>query len=379
MKLAQSGQEVLAQVDKIARDVVGPAAASVDAEARYPAEAFQALKEAGLLGLVIAPEAGGLGQDLRTAAAAAERLARECPSTAMLFIMHVCASAVIDKHGDDQLKQAIARDRKTATLAFSEYGSRSHFWAPVSTAEFVGDSVRLNAKKQLITGAGRADVYVWSSRPAAAEGLSSIWAVPSSTSGLSSPDPYEGLGLRGNSSAPLTADAVEVPRSSALGADGQGFDIMMGVVMPFFSILSCAVSVGLMEGALERTIGHVSGSTYAYDNSRLCDLPQVRGHVARARLKLDLVRGLLLDTLNALEEGRADATLRVLEAKLAGGETSLEVLDLCMRVCGGAAFRKDLALERYFRDSRASSVMAPVSDALYDFIGKAVCGMPVFG
>jgi hypothetical protein len=35
-------------------------------------------------------------------------------------------------------------------------------------------------------------------------------------------------------------------------------------------------------------------------------------------------------------------------------------------------------LERYFRDSRAASVMAPVSDALWDFIGKAVCGMPLF-
>jgi len=50
-----------------------------------------------------------------------------------------------------------------------------------------------------------------------------------------------------------------------------------------------------------------------------------------------------------------------------------------MRVCGGAAFRKDVGVERFFRDSRAAGVMAPVSDALYEFIGKAVCGMPVFG
>ena len=96
------------------------------------------------------------------------------------------------------------------------------------------------------------------------------------------------------------------------------------------------------------------------------------------RVKIDLVGGFLLDTLDAIEQQREDAVLRVLESKVAGAETSLEVHDLAMRVCGGAAFRKDVGVERFFRDSRAATVMAPVSDALYDFIGKAACGMPVF-
>ena len=60
------------------------------------------------------------------------------------------------------------------------------------------------------------------------------------------------------------------------------------------------------------------------------------------------------------------------------GETATEVLDLAMRVCGGAAFRKDVGVERYFRDTRAAGVMAPTTDQLYDFIGKAVCGLPLF-
>ena len=62
----------------------------------------------------------------------------------------------------------------------------------------------------------------------------------------------------------------------------------------------------------------------------------------------------------------------------AAGETALEVTDLAMRVCGGAAYRKDVGVDRSFRDARAASVMAPTTDVLYDFIGKAVCGMPLF-
>jgi alkylation response protein AidB-like acyl-CoA dehydrogenase len=49
-----------------------------------------------------------------------------------------------------------------------------------------------------------------------------------------------------------------------------------------------------------------------------------------------------------------------------------------MRACGGAAFRKEVGVERAFRDARAATVMAPTTDALYDFIGRAVCGLPVF-
>jgi alkylation response protein AidB-like acyl-CoA dehydrogenase len=96
------------------------------------------------------------------------------------------------------------------------------------------------------------------------------------------------------------------------------------------------------------------------------------------RVKTDMANALLEDTIAALESQRPDAMLRVLECKAAAGESAGEVLDLAMRVCGGAAFRKEVGVERLFRDARAAGVMAPTTDALYDFIGKAVCGLPLF-
>ena len=92
----------------------------------------------------------------------------------------------------------------------------------------------------------------------------------------------------------------------------------------------------------------------------------------------DACRCLWRDTLTALTTGRPDAMLRVLRTKAHAGATATEVLDLAMRICGGMAFRKDVGLERYFRDARATGVMAPTTDVLYDFIGKAVCGMELF-
>ena len=70
--------------------------------------------------------------------------------------------------------------------------------------------------------------------------------------------------------------------------------------------------------------------------------------------------------------------LAVLAAKPSASGAAMAVTDLAMQACGGAAFSRHLSVERNFRDARAASVMAPTNDVLHDFIGKALCGMPLF-
>ena len=67
----------------------------------------------------------------------------------------------------------------------------------------------------------------------------------------------------------------------------------------------------------------------------------------------------------------------MLEAKSAASEMAMDVTDLAMRACGGAAFSKHLGLERYFRDARAR-LSWPHQRPAYDFIGRALCGMELF-
>ncbi|MEP7356505.1 MAG: acyl-CoA dehydrogenase family protein [Anaerolineales bacterium] len=373
-------QSYMETLEPIAAGIVAASAIEIDQTGAYPRAALTALGEAGLLGLVSAKDVGGMGLGQRAAAMVVERLARECASTAMVVCMHYAAAAVIEAHGPREVRAAIAAGKHVSTLAFSEAGSRSHFWAPVSTASAVSGNghVTLDAKKSWITSAGEADSYVWSSKPMAVEGASTIWLVPSKAAGLRVMGPYKGLGLRGNASSPVSAQAVAVEQAAMLGADGQGFDIMMGIVLPYFQSMNAAMSVGTMQAATAKAAAHVSGTKLEHLGSSLADLPTIRAYVARMQIKTDMARALLLDAFEALESGRADTMLRVLEVKAAAGEAATEVTDLAMRVCGGAAFRQEVGVERNFRDARAATVMAPTTDVLYDFIGKAVCGLPLF-
>ena len=371
--------KVLADLESVVNEVIAPNAIDVDVAGKFPRAALDALGKAGLLGLVSATEVGGLGMGHRAATLVVQWIARECASTAMIVAMHYAGAAVIEAaNGSHEVREAIAAGRHLTTLAFSEAGSRSNFWAPVSTAAGSNGTVTLNAKKSWATSANQADSYVWSSRPLGDSGASTIWLVPGNATGLQIPAPFNGLGLRGNNSSPVTATNVSIPRTAMLGPDGGGFDIMMGVVVPYFNLMNSATSVGIMESAVAKTAAHVKGTQLEHLGQTLTDLPTIRAYIARMQIKTDMVKALLMDTLDALEQNRPDAMLRVLEIKAASGDTASEVTDIAMRVCGGAAFRKELGVERNFRDARAASIMAPTADVLFDFIGKAVCGLPLF-
>ena len=121
-------------LEKICTDVVAPDAATVDRQSAFPERGVHALAAAGLLGAVSAPEVGGLGLGFRGAATVVGRLAQECGSTAMVVCMHYCGTAVLEALGSRDVRQAAASGAHLSTLAFSEAGSRSHFWAPVGTA-----------------------------------------------------------------------------------------------------------------------------------------------------------------------------------------------------------------------------------------------------
>jgi alkylation response protein AidB-like acyl-CoA dehydrogenase len=367
----------LGAVRDVIEATVRPAAEHVDATGEFPHASIDALAEAGLMGLPLAESVGGGGGGLAEAATVVRALSGACGSTAMVVLMHYAASALIDRYGPDDARKAIASGDHLTTLAFSEKGSRSHFWAPMGTARLAAGRVRLDAQKSWITSAGEADSYVWSSGPMSSDGPMSLWLVPASSPGLSEAGRFDGLGLRGNRSAPITAEGVQVAPEAILGEDGSGLDIALSAVLPWFLVLSAAFSVGLMEAVTDETGAHLRTTRLEHLGQTLAEQQILRMDHARMRVATDQAAAILADALAAVVGQREDAALKALEVKFAAAEAAVTVTDLAMKVCGGAAFRRELGIERRFRDARASRVMAPTSDALLDLVGRAINGLPL--
>jgi len=382
-RLNDTQRRIVGHAAAIAEKELAPRAAAVDRDAAFPQESIAALGAAGLLGLNVPQAHGGLGEGVTTAAAVIDELTQRCPSTAMVYLMHLCGIACYAAAPDKTaaLLREAAAGRHLSTLAFSETGSRSHFWAPVSRATSNGNgAVTISAQKSFVTSAGYADGYVVSTLAsgAARPAESTIYLVLRDDGGVSVAGLWRGLGLRGNASAPMKLEAVPVPADRALTAEGKGLDMMLGVVLPLFQVGTAAVGVGIAEAAVQATIAHVTQARFEESNTSLRDLPTLRAQIAKMRLETDRARAHLAAVLESLESPGSTTQLMVLEAKASGTEAAAAVTELAMRTCGGSAFAGAHAIERFFRDARAPLVMAPTNDAAYEFIGRALCGLELW-
>jgi alkylation response protein AidB-like acyl-CoA dehydrogenase len=380
-RLNEKQNNLIEQLRCLADEHIAPHAAEVDEKGRFPRESIKALANGGFLGLTLPTEFGGMGEGIALSCAALEQIARRCASTAMVYLMHLCGCACYAAHskGHEEILREAARGNHLSTLAWSEKGSRSHFWAPVSQAVKKNGNIILKAKKSWVTSAGEADGYVVSTRTPGSDQATEtvLYLVRKEDPGLKVNGVWDSLGMRGNASAPMELEGCEIPMERELCTPGQGFPRMLEI-LPWFNLGIMAISVGIAEAAIQTTVAHLTSASLEHMQNRLSDLPNLRARLAQMRIDTDRARAYLVAALDAVETGAANATLLVLGSKAAGSEAAIRVTDLGMQSCGGAAFSKHLSLERNFRDARAASIMAPTSDVLHEFIGRALCGMTLF-
>jgi alkylation response protein AidB-like acyl-CoA dehydrogenase len=380
----ETGTSFTAKTTALAREVFARHATDVDVKAQFPKEGLAALAKEGFLGLCVPSALGGAGQGPRAFAAVVEEIALACASTAMVYVMHVAAqqaiasSAVLSRR--DEVLRAVAAGKHLTTLAFSEKGSRSQFWAPVSKLIERNGKLITSAQKSWVTSAHHADSYVSSvQKPGASSPLeSTVYLVRRDAAGVRVAGTFDGLGLRGNDSSPVTLEDVTVEQGDLISPLGEGAKTMLEVVLPWFNIGTAAMANGLCRAAVTATSRHLQEGGFEHTGQKLRDLPNLRARLAEMAVRTEQARSLLGYTLGEMEKPSATTPLYVLQTRLASLQAAVDVTDLAMKTCGGAAFSRHLPVERLFRDARAGWVMAPTVDHLQDFIGKALSGLPLF-
>jgi len=237
-----------------------------------------------------------------------------------------------------------------------------------------------SAQKSWVTSAHQADSYVSSAqKPGAASPLeSTVYLLRRKNGNVRITGSFEGLGLRGNDSAPVAIENLIVSKGDLISPLGDGAKTMLEVILPWFNIGTAAMANGLCRAAVAATAQHLQDAGFEHTGTKLRDLPNLRSRLAEMSVRTEQARALLGYTLGEMEHLSETTPLFVLQTRLASLEAAIEVTDLAMKACGGAAFSKQLGVERIFRDARAGWVMAPTADHLSDFIGKALTGLPLF-
>lgn len=378
--------EAVERAREVTRSVVASESDSVDREGRWPETALRALQKAGLAGLVLPRAVGGLELGMVGLARVCEEVGRVCPSTALCFGMHHVAAAVLAAKATPEqalrLLEPIARGEHLTTLALSEPGTGVHFYYPETLIERVsGDAFRVRGKKSFVTNGSRADSYVVStvavSAAAAPVGEFSCVVIPADAPGLEWGPPWAGLGMRGNSSRNLELRDVSVSRRDLLGEEGDQIWFIFNVVAPFFLMAMAGTYVGLAAAALEEARVHVGQRRHSHSGTTLAQSAIVQHRIGELWANVARTRALIRAAAAAGDAGDPEALPALCSAKAEVAECAVTVVNEVMSLLGGKGYASGSRLDRMLRDARAAQVMAPTTDLLRMWTGRAFLDLPL--
>lgn len=379
-------ETIIEQTREIVADVVAADAEEIDREARWPERALRAFQNAGLAGLVIPEQAGGLGHSLLGLAKVCEQIGRECASTALCFGMHCVASAVIAAKATEEQQQylhAINEGKHLTTLALSEPGTGCNFYFPQTRlTRGANGGFCVEGTKHFVTNGGFADSYVVSTVAATPDAPAyefSCVVIDGDADGLCWGPEWQGLGMRGNQSRTLELQNVSVDRSSLLGAEGDELWYMFQVVAPYFLMAMAGTYVGLASTALDEARAHMSRRHFSHSGSSLASLSVLQHRLGKLWGTVEKTRQLVYWAAMEADSSGEDALAGLCAAKADVAECAVHVVNEAMTLCGGIAYRENARFGRLLRDARASHVMAPTTDLLLTWAGRALLGEPILG
>jgi isovaleryl-CoA dehydrogenase len=362
----------------IATGVLAPRAAEADRNGAFPLEQLQALRERGFFGLRASPEHGGQGQGMLTTCIVVETLAKACPSTALIYKMHIESTEIVSRVPTPaqaaEITPKIASGEWLSTVAGSEAGHQGGAWAgaPKAAVQPVDGGFQIeNVKKSFVTAAGIADTYLFMAtlREDGKPPLPMMFQIHRDDLEWTIDEPWDGLGMRANASSPMTFNGF-LPNERRLNPENKPVDFFSVAVGTY-----AATYLGIAGGCYELLEKYVAETTLA-DGRRMPDVETIARRVVKAKVELERSRALLYAAASAWDEGRVRGPQALFEAKVAADELATFVTGEAMTLGGGTAFAKRLPFERYFRDARAGMVMGIAHDIAVLNIARALFPKP---
>ena len=361
----------------IANDVLAPRSAEADRTATFPTEQLQALRDGGFFGLRADRENGGQGEGLLTTCVVVEALAKACPSTALIYKMHIESTEIVSRvptGSQKDIARRIASGEWLSTVAGSEAGHQGGAWAgaPKAAVRPVAGGFEIeNVQKSFVTAAGIADTYLFMAtlREEGKPPAPLMFQIAKDDLQWTIDEPWDGLGMRANGSSPMTFNGF-LSADRRLNPDNKPVD--------FFSIAVgtyAATYLGIASGCYELLEKYV-GETSLADGRRMPEVETIAARVAKAKVEVERSRALLFAAASAWDEGRVKGPQALFEAKVAADETATFVTGEAMTLGGGTAFAKKMPFERYLRDARAGMVMGIAHDIAVLNIARSIFPKP---
>ena len=352
-------QESLVEAAADAANAILGATLKEDDEAeRFRKEYMQALGEAGLTGIPVPEELGGLGLGYVEYALVLEEIAKVSASYAVSVAVTGLPQVILATMGNPdqqgQWLEGLASGELLGAFCLSEPDSGSDAGSLRTTAVRDGDSYVLNGTKFWITHGGYADLYVVMARTGGPgpKGVSAF-LVPGDTPGLSFGKKEEKMGLRASPTVEVVLEDVRVPESARLIGEGEGFRVAMGA-LDSGRITIAAISVGLAQAALDVATDYATKRRQF--GKAIIDFQGVGFMLADMAVRIEQARLLVHKAAWLRDHGRPYSHVAAM-AKCAATDCAMAVTTDAVQVLGGYGYTREYPVERYMRDAKVMQIV----------------------
>jgi len=355
-----------------AAEQLRPNAARWDEEGSLCSDTIKAMGELGFAGIYTQEEYGGIQLGRLDAALIFEQLSTGCISHAAFLSIHNMATWMIDRFGDDSLRQKYIPRLVSADLIASycltEPGSGSDAASLRTTAVHDGGQYVLNGSKAFISGAGFSDIYVVMARTSddGAKGVSTF-VVENGTPGLSFGKNERKMGWRAQPTAIVNFDDCRVPAENRVGPEGEGFKYAMaGLDGGRLNIAACAL--GGAQDALDRALGYASERKQF--GLQISDFQATQFKLADMETELQAARALLYSAASKLDQKLPEATQFCAMAKRFVTDIAFKVANDALQIHGGYGYLADYEVERIVRDLRVHQILEGTNEIMRVIISR---------
>jgi alkylation response protein AidB-like acyl-CoA dehydrogenase len=348
----------------------------MDEKGAIPRDLIDRLFALGVMGIEIADSLEGSGGRFFHTVLAVEALSAVDPSVAVLVDAHntLVVNALL-RWGSDDLKQRFLPQlatRSVGAFALSEASAGSDAFSLKTRAVEDGDSFVLSGRKQWITNANEADLFLVFATvdPSAGHRGITAFIVERGVSGFAVGRKEDKLGLRASSTCELLLDGCRVSRHNVVGSIGKGYKVAMETLNEG-RIGIGAQMIGLADGALGHTVAYVK-ERHQFGKA-IAEFQGVQFQIARAATELTAARLLVYNAARTKEAGRPFLTEAAM-CKLFAADMAEHVSSLAVQLFGGNGYTRDYPVEKLYRDAKIGQIYEGASNLQMQTIAKQVLG-----
>jgi butyryl-CoA dehydrogenase len=374
LELSDSQRSFRESVAAFADTAVAPRASAIDESGEFPLDVLRAAAERGLLGITTPAAWGGLGLDYMSYAVAIEAISRASATVGVSLVVHhslvsdLIAHAGRSRQKDEWLRR-LANGTAIGAFALSEADAGTDAANQMTRAERRTNGYRVVGRKVWVANADVASVVIVFACSRAGQRGQGVTAflIPMDAPGITRTARADSLGVRGLGCMDLEFD-VEVTDQQVLGPVDQGFRLAMWALQAG-RVGVAAQALGIGEAAIAEAIGFAK--TRHTFGQPISTYEAIQWMLADVATELEAARMLTwraADARNRQERSRVESSM----AKLAASEAAHRATDRAMQIMASAGYRRGSAIERLFRDVRATEIYQGTSEAQRMIIAQGI-------